>query len=280
MADTGGEETAASVAACRAALCWPAWPLTRIPSALEERREGAGRLRGRVGGPGPEVAGVVRVLRGAARGQPALVDLQRGDRGDVAGGDVGLRPSRRQRRPAVQRGVVADPGRPAALGAQRPGGGGGQLLERGRLRVVRRGHGARGQGRITAADQDDRSGRGARHHRVRSRAEGPRTSSAAAAVTSLVVDAGWSRSEAPRANSTRPVPGSMTSAPACLPSTPEPSTPDSAADRPRLVGMGAEGRAPASTRLAAAAGRAATRGMFHRASRAGIRTPRPRRPRA
>lgn len=107
--------------------------------------------------------------------------------------------------------------------------------------------------------------------RVVNRAAGPSTSSAATAVTSLVVDAGWSRAEAPRANSTWPVAGSMTSAPACWPSTPEPSTPDSAADRPRLVGTGAEDRAPASAWRAAAAGRAATRGMFHSASRAGIR---------
>ena len=62
----------------------------------------------------------------------------------------------------------------------------------------------------------------------------------------------------------------MTSAPACLPSTPEPSTPDSAADTPWLAGTGAEDRAPASTWLAAAAGRVATRSMFHSARRPGI----------
>ena len=78
------------------------------------------------------------------------------------------------------------------------------------------------------------------------------------------------RSDAPWANSTRPVPGSMTSAPACLPSTPEPSTLDSAAETPRLAGTGAEDPAPASTWLAAAAGRVATRGMFHSARRPGI----------
>ncbi len=107
--------------------------------------------------------------------------------------------------------------------------------------------------------------------RVVNRAEGPSTSSAATAVASLVVDAGWIRVEPPWVYSTRPVAGSMTSAPACLPSVPEPSTPDRAAARPRLVGTGAEDGAPASTWLAAAAGRVATRGMFHRASRAGIR---------
>src|ERR1700729_4218558 len=63
----------------------------------------------------------------------------------------------------------------------------------------------------------------------------------------------------------------MTSAPACLPSVPDPSTPDRAAARPRLVGTGAEDRAPASAWLATAGGRLVTRGMFHRASRAGIR---------
>jgi hypothetical protein len=82
---------------------------------------------------------------------------------------------------------------------------------------------------------------------VVNRAEGPSTSSAAIAVTSLVVEAGWIRVEAPRANSTRPVPGSTTSAPACLPSTREPSIGDSAADRPGPVGSGAEERATGST---------------------------------
>ena len=107
--------------------------------------------------------------------------------------------------------------------------------------------------------------------RVVNRAEGPSTCSAATAVASLVVDAGSISVEAPWLYSTRPVAGSMTSAPACLPSVPEPSTRDRAAVRPRLVGTGAEDGAPASTWLAAAAGRVATRGMFHKASRAGIR---------
>ena len=36
MADSGGEETEAILAACAAAFCWPPGPVTRIPSALRK----------------------------------------------------------------------------------------------------------------------------------------------------------------------------------------------------------------------------------------------------
>src|SRR5262249_56245254 len=92
--------------------------------------------RGRRVGPGPEVVRVVRVLRRAGPGQPALVHLQRGDRRDVARADVAGRPARGEGRPGEQRGVVSQPHRPHVPRGQPAGGRGGQRRERGGPRGV------------------------------------------------------------------------------------------------------------------------------------------------
>src|SRR6266516_6795512 len=87
-------------------------------AGAQERGKGCRRVGRRGEGARPEVAWVVGVLRLAGPGQPALIHLERGDGGHVAGGDVTGGPARRHERAGEQRDVIAQPHRPLAASAR------------------------------------------------------------------------------------------------------------------------------------------------------------------
>ena len=189
---SGGEDTAASVAAAAAARSpRPGAAVTPMPSARRKPANAAAASPPGVNVRARTFCGSSASCGRAAGGQPALVDLQRADRGHVAGGHVAAGPAGRQARPGVQRRVVAAPHAAGAAGPQRPGGLRGQPGQRGGLRVVRR-PAARPP---PASGRRRRPGRcsprdGPATTRVANRACGPSTDSAATAVAILVVDAG------------------------------------------------------------------------------------------
>src|SRR6185312_13947511 len=113
---------------------------------------------------GAQVVRVVTVLGFACGGEPALIHLEGGDRGDVAGAHVGGGPAGGEAGAGVEVGVVAEAGGALALGLERScgctcqdGQGGRAGVLAGRERVHR-------QGGIAAADQDDAVVGGAAHH--------------------------------------------------------------------------------------------------------------------
>src|SRR5262249_47303188 len=140
---------------------------------FEEGGEGSRRHAGRVGGPGAQVVGVVAVLGFARGGEPTLVHLEGGDRGDVAGADVGGRPAGGEAGAGVEVVVVAEADGALTLGLERLGGCGGQGgrggRAGGRAGVLAGRERAHRQGGIAAADQDDAVVRGAAHHLGRER---------------------------------------------------------------------------------------------------------------
>ena len=96
MADSGGEDTLARSAARAGARLRGGGPVTGMPSAASRAANEAAAMPAGSVVRALQVVRVVGVLGGAVRSQPSLVDLERGDRGHVAGADVGLRPAGRQ----------------------------------------------------------------------------------------------------------------------------------------------------------------------------------------
>src|SRR5215472_15884639 len=116
--------------------------------------------------------------------------------------------------------------------------------------------------------------------RVAKRADGPIVFSAATAVSSFALEAGTKPEPACRENSTEPDSRSVTTSPTCRPSALVADLAESAAANRRRCGAGPWAPAGISTEPGTARPVLATRGICHRASRAGsmlaTATPAPR----
>ncbi len=112
------------------------------------------------------------------------------------------------------------------------------------------------------------------------RADGPSTLSAATAVSSLALDAGSKPDAACLENSTEPESRSVTTTPTFRPSERDAARGESAAASRRRFGIGPRAPAGISTEPGSASATLATRGIRHKASRAGsmfaTATPAPR----